>query len=383
MEFGRAVRGKWLLDKEAVYLNHGSFGATPLAVLEAQTEWRARLEQQPVRFMEKIYTPALREAAGNLAAWIGAQGEDLVFVDNATTGVNAVLRSLKFEPDDEIITTSHVYNAVRQSLRFIADRSGARVVEVPLPFPILSPEMVIEAVAAALTPRTKLAVLDHITSPTALILPIEALVALCQDRGIPVLVDGAHAPGMIPLALEHLGADWYTGNCHKWLCAPKGCAFLWTAPRMQGSTHPTTISHGYDSGYLSEFDWTGTRDPSACLAVTAAIEFRQNLGEAQVRGYNFALASRAARMLAEHWGTILPAPLTMLGAMATVELPPILDPVALHDALWNAHHIEVPVLAFSDKLWVRISAQVYNEFDDYLHLADALEGYRLLPSASA
>ena len=372
MRFGRALRPLWLLDEGMVYLNHGSFGATPEKVLTAQSEWRQRLERAPVRFMERTFTPALREAAAALGRFLGACGEDLVFVENATAGVNAVLRSLQFAAGDEIVTTGHCYNAVRQALAFVAATAGVRVIEVDVPFPMHSAAEVVEAVAGALSERTKLAVFDHVTSPTALVLPVADLIALCRARGIPVLIDGAHAPGMIPLALGALAADWYTGNCHKWLCAPKGCAFLWTAPERQDATHPLVISHGYREGYLAEFDWTGTRDPSAWLAVTAALDFWHTLGWEDCRTYNTQLAREAAALLCERWSTEHPAPDDLLGTMATVELPPLAQPQALRERLWEGHRIEVPVIAFGGRLWVRISAQVYNESDEYTLLAAAV-----------
>jgi isopenicillin-N epimerase len=375
VKFGRTVRSQWRLDEEAIFLNHGSFGATPIPVLEVQADWQKQLERQPVYFMERILIPALREAAGKLGAFVGAEGKDIAFVDNATTGVNAVVRSLKFEPGDEILTTNHVYGAVRKALAYVADCSGAKLVEVAVPFPLQDPQQVIDAVAAAITEHTRLAVFDHITSPTALILPLETLIRVCKSRGIPVLVDGAHAPGMIPLQIETLGADWYTGNCHKWLCAPKGCAFLWTSPDRQAATHPTTISHGYKVNYLEEFDWTGTRDPSAWLSVTAAIDFQEQLGVEAVRTHNFQLARSAGAMLAERWGTSIPSPDSMIGSMMTVLLPPVQNLDSLHRDLWDDHRIEVPIIPFGETGWLRISAQVYNEFWEYERLAEAVAGY--------
>ncbi len=377
VKFGRAVRSQWCLDEEAIFLNHGSFGATPIPVLEVQSEWRNQLERQPVYFMKRILIPALREAAEKLGSFVGAEGKNIAFVDNATTGVNAVVRSLKFEPGDEILTTNHVYGAVRKALAYVADRSGAKLVEVTVPFPLQDSQQVIDVVAAAITEHTRLAVLDHITSPTALILPIEDLIRLCKERGIPVLVDGAHAPGMIPLQIETLGADWYTGNCHKWLCAPKGCAFLWTSPERQPATHPTTISHGYGVNYLEEFDWTGTRDPSAWLSVTAAIDFQHQLGVEAVRDHNFQLVRSAGAMLAERWGTSIPSPDGMIGTMITLPLPPIQDLASLYRDLWDEHRIEVPIIPFGETGWLRISAQVYNEFWEYERLAEAVAGYRI------
>lgn len=377
-------RSLWGLDPQVIFLNHGSYGATPKRVLQAQNAWRERLEAQPVQFMGEVLPQALRAAAAKLADFVGAKPENLVFVENATSGVNAVLRSLQFQPGDEIACTNHAYEAVRQALQFIATRSGARVVEAQVPFPITGPEQVIAAFAAILTPKTRLAVLDHITSPTALIYPLPELMGLCRERGIPVLVDGAHAPGTLPLELENLGADWYTGNAHKWLFAPKGCAFLWVAPHQQTYTHPTVISYGFGQGFLAEFDWVGTRDPSAWLAISAALEFIQELGIDSMRRYNHTLMMQARQLLLDRLAGIPPAPENMLGFMATLPLPPLwqqwrLDlplPIRarrLHDYLWHTHRIEVPIIPFAGQLWVRISAQLYNHLAEYEQLALALQ----------
>ncbi|HJS84067.1 MAG TPA: aminotransferase class V-fold PLP-dependent enzyme, partial [Acetobacteraceae bacterium] len=268
---GRAIRHEWSLDPAWLSVNHGSFGATPLCVRAAQDEWRRRMEAQPGRFFRREMTPALRDAAARLAAFLGAEGQDLAFVENATTGCNAVLRSLRLEAGDEILTLTHGYGAVRNAARFVAERAGASMIEVPLPFPRPTSQAVTARIAGALTGRTRIAVIDHITSPSALVLPVAEIVSACKQAGVPVLIDGAHGPGQMPLDLPAIGADWYAGNCHKWLCAPKGSGLLWVAPERQGALHPVTISHGLGRGFLAEFDWTGTRDPSAFLAVSAAL----------------------------------------------------------------------------------------------------------------
>ncbi|MFQ3583324.1 MAG: aminotransferase class V-fold PLP-dependent enzyme [Cyanobacteriota bacterium] len=374
----------WGLDPQAVFLNHGSYGATPKTVLQAQRAWQERLETQPVQFMGEILPQALRAAAAELAHFIGADPENLVFVENATSGVNAVLRSLRFQPGDEIAYTNQGYEAVRQAIQFVSAQSGSLPVEAQIPFPITEPEQVVVAFEAILTPQTRLAVLDHITSPTALIYPLPQLISLCRERGIPVLVDGAHAPGTLPLQLETLGADWYTGNAHKWLFAPKGCAFLWVAPHQQAHTHPTVISHGFGQGFLAEFDWVGTRDPSAWLAISAALEFVQGLGIDLIRQHNHTLMMQARQLLLDRLVGIPPAPENMLGYMATLPLPPFwqewmpeqpLEVRArrLHDDLWHRHRIEVPIIPFAGQLWVRISAQLYNHLAEYEQLVQALE----------
>ena len=217
----------WPLERGLAFLNHGSFGACPTEVLRHQSALRAEMEAEPVRFLSRELDDRLDAARTALAAFVGAAPEDLAFVTNATSGVNAVLRSLPLGPDDELLTTDHAYKACWNTLEFVAERARARVVVAPIPFPLSSPDEVVGAVLSRVTARTRLALLDHVTSPTALILPIERLIAELGRRGIDVLVDGAHAPGMLPLDLGALGAAYYSGNCHKWLCAPKGSAFLW------------------------------------------------------------------------------------------------------------------------------------------------------------
>jgi isopenicillin-N epimerase len=372
--FGAALRGRFLLEDGVAFLNHGSFGACPRAVLDAAEGWRRRMEAEPVRFMARELPRRLREAAARLAQFVGAQGDDLVFVDNATSGANAVIRSLSFAPGDEILTTSHVYNAVRTTLAYAAARAGARVVEQPVPFPVTGDDEIVVAVEAGMTPRTRLLVLDHITSPTALVMPVARLVERAHARGIAVLIDGAHAPGMLDLDLEKIGADYYVGNCHKWLFAPKGCGFLWARREAQAALHPTVISHGYEHGYLAEFDWTGTRDPAPALAVSAALDFIAEIGAAAMRAHNHALMWQGAQLLSQTWQQPIGAPQAMMGSMATIGLPiggasTHENAQAINARLFERYRIEVPIIPFADRLWLRISAQVYNTLDDYRRLA--------------
>jgi isopenicillin-N epimerase len=258
----------WPLDPAVDYLNHGSFGACPRAILERQSELRLRLEHEPVDFLVRALPSLLAEARVALAGFVGADGDDLAFVPNATAGVNAVVRSLAFSPGEELLTTDHAYAACKKTLDYVASRTGARVVVARVPFPLGGEDDVIEPVLAAVTPRTRLAMLDHVTSPTALVFPIERLVAGLSARGVDTLVDGAHALGMIPLDLARLGAAYYTANAHKWLCAPKGAAFLHVRKDRQKGLHPVAISHGYAGGearFKDEFDWTGTSGLSPLL----------------------------------------------------------------------------------------------------------------------
>ncbi len=376
--FGSAIRDLWLLDPGVRYLNHGSYGATPRQVLAAQQQWRDRMERQPVAFMSETLPRALREAAARLAAFVGAEARDLVFVENATAAANAVLASTDLAPGDEIVVTTHGYPAVRKAVRHRCAQTGARMVEAALRCPIPNDANVVGIVESTLGPRVRLAILDHITSTTATMLPIKRLVALCRERGVPVLVDGAHAPGMLALDVAGIGADYYTGNCHKWLFAPKGCGFLWARPEAQPDLHPTVISHGYGQGFTAEFDWIGTRDPSTWLAVTEAIGFLQQLGPERLRRRNTELCRAAADMLCEAWQTECAAPPGMRAAMATIRLPGTAGPGTrtaarqLHAWLRDTRRIEVPIHVFADALWVRVSAQVYNTLEEYEALAEAI-----------
>ena len=383
----RHLSSLWALDPAVTYLNHGSFGACPTAVLELQSALRLEMEREPVDFLSVRLRERLAAARVPLAAFLGADPADVAFVSNATSGVNAVLRSLEFRPGDELLTTSHVYAACRKTLDYVAGRSGARVVIAPLPFPIGSEDDVVAAVLGALSSRTRLALLDHVTSPTALILPLARLVSELRARGVETLVDGAHAPGMVPLALDALGAAYYTGNAHKWLCAPKGAAFLHVRRDCQAALHPLTISHGYGHGFQAEFDWTGTQDPTAWLCIPAAIRYVGELlpgGWPEVMATNHALAVAARQLLCEQFGLAAPAPESMIGSMASVPLPaaPAGAPAAGldHDQLcaWVRERSVRTWISAQPRLLVRVSAQLYNDIGQFRTLtallAEALGG---------
>ncbi|MDC0719609.1 aminotransferase class V-fold PLP-dependent enzyme [Nannocystis bainbridge] len=384
------LRSRWTLDPEVVFLNHGSFGACPRAVLAVQDELRRRMERQPVRFFLRDLQAPLAAAREAAAAFVGADPRDLVFVRNASEGVNAILRSLEFSPGDELLITSHGYNACNNAARYVAHRTGAKVVTAALPFPISGPDEAIAAVLAAVTPRTRLALVDHVTSPTGLLLPIAGIVAALQERGVDCLVDGAHAPGMVPLDLDAIGAAYYTGNLHKWVCAPKGAAILHVRRDRQEPIHPAVISHGFNdpragSRLQAEFDWTGTADPSPWLCVPAALrEMGEMLpgGWPEVQARNHALACAGRKLVAKAIGAALPAPEAMLGSLASLSLPPgpdgqVVTPLTsdpLQDALLSRHRIEVPVPWWPapPQRLIRISAQLYNEVAHYEALARAL-----------
>jgi isopenicillin-N epimerase len=372
----------WSLDPSVTYLNHGSFGACPSAVLAVQAALRAEMEREPVDFLSAKLPARLDVAREALAVFLGADPEDLVFVPNATSGVNAVLRSLSFRPGDELLITNHTYAACRKTVEFVAARSEARVVVAQLPFPCRHEEEMIAPVLKCLTPRTRLALLDHVTSPTALILPLARLVSELRRLGVETLVDGAHAPGMVPLALKDLGAAYYTGNGHKWLCAPKGAAFLHVRRDRQAELHPNVISHGYTTGFHAEFDWTGTLDPTPCLCLPEAVRFIGSLlpgGWPEVMATNHVLALEARALLLESLRIGAPCPESMIGSMASMPLPAAaagsvaqrLDARGLH-AWFRDRGVEawfhpnpVPIL--------RISAQLYNSLDQFKQLAGLLE----------
>jgi len=375
--FGAPARRLFQLEDGAIYLNHGSYGATPKAVTLAQRRWQDRLEAEPSRFMEREFRPGLRVAAERLSAHLGVTGRSIAMVENATQAVNAILRSLTFRAGDEILINDQTYNAVKNTVRWVASRSGAKVVEVTLPFPAFSEDSVVEAFAAGLTARTRVAVIDHVTSPTALVLPVERMVAAAKQAGALALVDGAHAPGMLPIDLPAIGADWYTGNCHKWLFAPKGCAFLWAADTVRDDLHPTVISHGYGQGFVAEFDWVGTRDASPQLALPDALAFMERFGVDRVRKHNRDLALESGRRLAEAWGTEMGSAAALTGSMITVRLPDGLGTtqagaLELRRRLLDERRIQVPINALSGGLWARVSAQIYTQHSEIDALAEAV-----------
>ncbi len=382
---------EWMLEPGRLCLNHGSFGACLREVYELQQQIRLRLESGPNRFFLSELLPLTDKARRSLATFVGSADDDLVFVPNATHGVGSVLRSLRFEPGDELLVSDHAYAACRNALDFVAQRSGARVVLAEIPFPCAGPGQVIDAVLSRVSARTRLALLDHVTSPTALILPIAELTTALRVRGVLSLVDGAHAPGMLPLDLASLGADYYTGNCHKWLSCPRGVGFLWVRPELQAGIRPLAISHGAraahagSSRFLLEFAWTGTDDPSGRLVVSSALKL---LGQALPGGWpalmqrNRALALEARELLCGRLGVAPPSPASMLGSMVLLPLPDgpgpgrgLLARSPLEIALDSRYGIEVPIISWPapPRRWLRVSAHLYNQSSDYLKLADALQ----------
>jgi isopenicillin-N epimerase len=377
----------WDLDPAVTFLNHGSFGACPRVVMQHQQELRARMEREPVLFVHRELEALLDPARAELAALVGCDDDDLAFVPNATTGVNTVLRSLRFQPGDELLTTDHEYNACRNVLDYVANQWGARVVTAAVPFPLQDPQQITDAVLDAVTDRTRLLLIDHITSPTGIVQPIGPLVQSLRARGIETLVDGAHAPGMVPLALASLGVAYYTGNCHKWLCTPKGSALLYVRRDLQAGIRPLAISHGANSTrtdrsrFRLEFDFTGTDDFTPFLCVPTALRFLGSLlpgGIPALQAHNRQLALAGRDLLCEALGTAPPAPDSMIGSLASVILPnsnePLVPPHGLDPLqvlLWEQHRIEVPVMRWPrpQLRMLRISPQIYNLRAQYERLA--------------
>ncbi|HVR63843.1 MAG TPA: aminotransferase class V-fold PLP-dependent enzyme [Polyangia bacterium] len=376
----------WLLDPGVTYLNHGAFGSCPRPVQAAAQEFRARFERAPMQFVLREVEALLdqsRAAAGEL---LGADAQDLAFVTNATTAVSTVLASLSLHAGDELLVTDHAYNACRNAVDFHARRTGARVVMAPVPFPVAGPDEIVAAVLGAVTPRTRLALLDHITSPTALVFPVGPLVAALEARGVDTLIDGAHAPGQIAVDVHALGPTYYAANLHKWCCVPKTAAVLYVRRDRQPHLHPLVVSHGANAPrtdrprFLLEFDWTGTHDPAPALSLPAALAYLGRLlpgGLAALRERNHDLVLRARRLLADALEVDLPCPDSMLGSMATLPLPARaapMGPAALYEALWRRHRIEAPVFDWParGRPMFRVSAQIYNRLPDYERLAGAL-----------
>jgi len=383
-----SVRSGWLLDPAVHYLNHGSFGARREHVLARQMAYRRQLERQPVAFLDRELPELLLGAREIVGGMLGMNPQDFGFVTNATEGVHAVLRSMDLRPGDRLVTTSHVYRAVGKAMRYVARQCGASVIEVPLALPVRDAAEIVDCLARAIAPdasgrAARLLIVDHVSSPSALVLPIEAIIAAAREAGTAVLVDGAHAPGMLPLDIAALAPDWYTANLHKWICAPPGAAFLWAGEAQRAVTHPMVISHYLDEGLSREFGWQGTRDVTAWLTSADAVQEIPRLlgadGWTQVMMHNHRGAIWAGARLAGMLGTspLSPADGSMIGSMVTVELPVTLaarfgDPAALQKRLLDDVAVEVPIMVIGDRWYVRPSYQVYNDPASYEMLGGRL-----------
>ena len=380
----------WNLEPSRIFLNHGSFGACPEFVMKEQRKWQDQMESEPVRFFEDEMPLLLKQSRDALADFLSCSSEDLALVPNATTGVNTILRSLIFSKGDEILVPDHAYQACRNAIDFVARRWGATVVTVSIPFPIDGPETVVDLMMSAATEKTKLVMIDTVTSPTGLRMPFEELTSLFEARGIEVLLDAAHGIGMVPLHLDELGASYVTSNCHKWLCAPKGTAFLHVRSDKQHKIQPLTISHGHTfplgttTRFRHEFDWTGTQDISGWWTFPCGIHWMVELVEGGLSAFmhhNDVLAFEGRNLICETLGIEAPCPDSMIACISTLQLPGeplpheiMHEPDPLHEILSSKYNIQVPVWSWPSPAgrYLRISAQLYNTIEEYQVLVNAL-----------
>ena len=381
-----SLRELFLLDPEVTFLNHGSFGACPRPVMAEYQRWQMELERRPVEFLDRRFEERMAWARGALATYVGANIDDIVYVSNATVGLNTAIRSLRLSPGDEILTTDQEYGALDRTWRFVCRETGAVYVRHPVTLPVTSHGEIVESLWSAVTSKTRVLFLSHITSPTALTLPVGPLVQRARDAGILTIIDGAHAPGQVPLDLEALGADIYSGNCHKWMMSPKGAGFLHVRRDMQDRIDPLVVSWGWESErpsysrFVDFHQWQGTRDIAAFLTVPAAIEFaRQHDWEAVRRGCHGLLRDIRPRLLDVCGsGPLYPDDPRYYAQMHIFRLPEGIDGERLKRRLYDEERVEVPVILWDNRWHVRVSAQGYNTAEDLGRLADALA--RLLPA---
>jgi len=377
-----ALRDLFQLDPQVVFLNHGSFGATPKPVFAAYQEWQRRLERQPVKFLGRDLADYLQSARQALGAYLNAEAADLVFVPNATFGVNVVARSLALGAGDEVLTTDHEYGACDRTWQFLSQKRGFNYCRQTISLPATTPEAIVEQLWQGVTPQTKVIFLSHITSATAVRFPVEAICERARAAGILTLVDGAHAPGQIPLDLTAVGADFYTGNCHKWLMSAKGAGFLYARRAVQHLVEPLVVSWGWgaerpfttNSDFLDYLEWTGTHDPAAYLSVPAAIQFQEEYAWTAVRQQCHGLIQQALDRMSELTG-LEPAYAndSFYGQMAIAPLPSIPDLMAFKTRLYDEFQVEAPCTKWRDRQFIRISVQGYNTQSDIDALLAALQ----------
>ncbi|XP_039253741.2 uncharacterized protein LOC120330848 isoform X1 [Styela clava] len=382
-EFGHAAKRKhFYLEDECIFLNHGAFGGVLKEALEYSQEWQRYIEREPVRFYDRVFFPQLIHAQKRLAEFVGCDVSDLVLISNATSATNSVLQSLNLTPDSTIYYLNTTYGAVKKNIKYLSEKTGAKRQEEKINFPIKNEDEILNLVDRTLKEKTTIAVLDHIPSNYGFIMPVKKLVDLCHKRGVPVLIDGAHALGALSLNLTDLGADYYISNAHKWLCAPKGCAFLYVKKELQPTVKSLVVSHGFESGFQSQFLWTGLKDNTAFLSLHAVLNFWKQVGVENIRSHGRELLKKAVELLQRKWKSELIAPLVMNGFLCCVSLPSssysekpdasFEDGEAIQDKLYHDYNIEVPIKCIQNKLYVRISCHLHNEIKDYEKLADAV-----------
>ncbi len=376
------MKAHYLLDPDMIFLNHGSYGATPRPVLAAQRDWQTRFERQPVQFVSRQLLPALQAARQILGVYLNTDADDLVYIPNATFGVNIIARSLQLEPGDEILTTDHEYGACENVWKFVGQKNGSRLVQQPISLPLAAPAEIAEQFWRGVTPQTRVIFVSHITSPTAVRMPVEFICKEAREAGIVTIIDGAHAPGQIPLDLTAIQPDFYLGNCHKWLQSPKGAGFLYARQEMQSLLDPLVVSWGWGdqvsftsgSQYLDYFEWPGTHDPSAYLSVPAAIQFQIEHHWPDIQQASHQILSAALKRIDQLTGldSVYPDQPDSFAQMAVARLPLLKDPAIFQRQLWQQYRIEVPVIQWNDQHFVRISVQAYNTAADLESLVAAL-----------
>lgn len=375
----------FLLDPDIIYLNHGSFGACPRPVFDVYQSWQHELEKQPVEFLDRRFIKLLLEARSSLANFLNADPDNLVFFPNPTTALNMVMRSLISRqhpfllPGDEILITDHEYGAIDRLLRYICRQSGARLIRQPLPLPLNEAGELLELFWKGVTLRTKVILISHITSPTTLILPVETICRRAHNTGILTVIDGAHAPGQIPVNLEEIGADIYAGACHKWLCAPKGSGFLYARHEIQNLLDPLVVSWGYESDnpshsqFLDFHQWQGTRDIAAYLSVAAAIEFQEKHEWKKIRETAHLMAVNTRQLINAITGCESLYPDGLFSQMVAIKLPTDTNAAEVKKLLWNKYKIEIPLYEWRGQKILRLSVQAYNTQEDLETLYRALE----------
>jgi isopenicillin-N epimerase len=378
--FGKNLLSNWYLDPEITFLNHASFGAAPRVVIESLKKWNEIAERQPLHFFLDEYFGLIRQRADLLAEFLKTKGENIAFVENATTGANTILHSLitTLKTSDEILFTDQVYPAVRNAVIHINKITNSSHREIKIPLPVTGKEEIIDIIEKSLSDKTKLFILDHISSPTGIIFPAKEICEICRNRGILTLVDGAHAPGSIELNIEEINPDWYTGNCHKWLFTPKGCAFLWTNNKNFETTRPLVISLFYGQGYQKEFDWTGTKNPASWLSLDTSLNFYNSFGKDNIINYIHNLIVEARNLICNEFDAVKIAPDNMIGSIAAIPVP-IKNKnfnfftTDLRRKILKEFSIEVPFTNMGDIIFIRPCAQIYNEIGDYKKLISCLQ----------
>lgn len=377
--FGKSFRDEFLIKKDVIFLNNGSFGATPKPVFDSFVEWSKRLEEQPVYFFVDEYSELLENTLNRTKKFLGVKSGETAFIENTTSGINAIINSLKHKltKQDKILFLDDAYKGIKNTLYHLSESYEIQLVELKTPFPIVSEEDILERIENTIknNPGIKIAIFDHISSSRSVVYPIKKMVEIAKKYDITVIIDGAHAPGMFKIDIDSYGADYYVGNLHKWMYAPKSVALIWTQRENSELIHPLTISLNYKKGFNREFEWTGTKNPAAYLSVNSAIDFIEKIGHKKIIKYNFNLAKEATKLLTEKLLTEKCCPDSMRTALSTIPLDiagKTDRTVELRNKIYKTYKLELPFFYHHGRMWFRISAQIFNELGEYELLGHAL-----------